>query len=137
MTLIEIQQKIHLTTTPPVVCSSCGGQYPHRRHVDFGAAWDGPMISLGSEEQGIIGHSVDDLIVCEDCLKDAAELVGFGDVTALEESRRALVEHQNNVGQRLAKALEYVERLEKALASRESLEEVLRPKRGPGRPRKE
>jgi hypothetical protein len=27
--------------SPPAACSSCYGQYPQRRHVDFGASWDG------------------------------------------------------------------------------------------------
>lgn len=138
MSMIEATQKIRLAPVPPVACSSCGGQYTDRRHVDFGAAWDGPMISAGDESRGVIGHAVDDLIVCEDCLRDAAKLLGWQDITALQTAFDDLRRHQDQVGVRLASALEHVESLERAARSRDRLEEVLRPpRRGPGRPRKD
>jgi hypothetical protein len=34
---------------PPTMCSACFGQYPDRNHVDFEAAWDGPVINSNGD----------------------------------------------------------------------------------------
>jgi hypothetical protein len=65
--------------TPPA-CSGCFQQKLTKRHVDFDVAYDGPSMM---NPQG--GHQpIDDLILCEDCLRTAGVLVGLGDVEAME-----------------------------------------------------
>lgn len=121
--------KIHIAEHPPVACSSCGGQYTDRTHVDFGSAGDYGMAAV----EGVAGGklvSLDDLVVCEECLTAAASLIGLGDVEDAEERNRALNERLTDTGQRLGKALDAVNKLEQAVAA---LGEVKRP---PGRPRK-
>ena len=54
----------------PPVCLACGGAKPHVRHVDFQAAYDGPTFR---EEGAVV--TVDDLMICEDCVREAAELL--------------------------------------------------------------
>lgn len=64
------------------MCSSCFGQYPQRRHIDFESSWDGPVIKDGiMGENGEISQrvpvSIDELIVCEDCIEAAAKMLGM------------------------------------------------------------
>jgi hypothetical protein len=122
--------KIREAHTPPVACSSCGGQYPDRRHVDFGSAGDYGMVA----SQNVAGGkmvSVDDLIVCDECLTAAAAVLGLADVTEAETRVERLNERLTDTGQRLGKALEAIEKLKAAVSA---VEQVKRP---PGRPRKE
>lgn len=118
--------KIHLAETPPVACSSCGGQYTDRQHVDFGAGWDGPMVAPGHVAGGKM-VAVDDLIVCNECVRTAAALVGMGDTQELEQRVVGLNERLTDTGQRLGKALEAVEKLKAAVGA---VEQVEGPRRG-------
>jgi hypothetical protein len=52
-------------------CSSCFASKPQMRHVDLEAYYDGPAIK--QENGDYVG--VDDLIICEDCLKSAGLVV--------------------------------------------------------------
>lgn len=52
-----------LADPKPVYCSSCFAQQPHKDHIDFEVAWDGPVINTDG-----IRIPIDDLYVCEDCL---------------------------------------------------------------------
>jgi hypothetical protein len=79
-------QKIHLAEIPPTHCTSCFAQVPLKRHVDFSAYYDGPV--FGDIE--IVGGGkvvIDDLILCEDCVKAAAQLIGLDDVEPRAQSR--------------------------------------------------
>jgi hypothetical protein len=125
--LLAPADKIHLAETPPVVCSSCFGQYTGRRHVDFGAAWDGPMVPPDQTVAGGKMVSVDDLVVCEDCLRFAAQLIGLGDVGERDERIERLNERLTDTGQRLGKALEANEKLREAISAQEHVEG---PRRG-------
>lgn len=107
---------------PPHVCSSCGGQYVERLHVDFGAAWDGPMIP----SEHIAGHqpiSVDDLIVCEECVRAAAELVGMAPRD--DDTIERLTTDLDVLGDRLAGAVQYIATLEQTLAGKDNLAELM------------
>jgi hypothetical protein len=106
------------------------GQYTGRRHVDFGAAWDGPMVPPDQSVAGGKMVSVDDLVICEECLTFAAALVGLGDVSERDERIDRLNERLTATGQRLGKALEANEKLQAAFSAQEQV------KRPPGRPRK-
>lgn len=63
---------VHETETP-AYCSACFSQNPQLRHVDFDAAWDGPVLD---HESGI-KQVIDDLILCEECIGAAARLLGY------------------------------------------------------------
>jgi hypothetical protein len=52
----------------PPYCASCFNK-PEGRCVDFEAAYDGPVIP------GAVATPVDDLIICEDCLKEAFDVL--------------------------------------------------------------
>jgi hypothetical protein len=74
---------MRIADTPPAFCAGCYGQYPDRRHVDFEAAWDGPVFEGEGVHTGDGGArsklpvGIDDLVICEDCLKSAAKLLGW------------------------------------------------------------
>lgn len=59
-------------TGMPTHCSSCFGQDTKARHVDFDAAWDGPVFN----EDGL-KVPIDDLILCEHCIAEAARILGW------------------------------------------------------------
>jgi hypothetical protein len=120
--------KIRLADKPPVACASCHGQYVDRRHVDFGAAYDGPMLP-NEEVAGGNMVSVDDLIVCEDCLKTAAAVIGLSDPADVQGELDQMVAQHEQVTERLAGAMAYINRLESANRERDTLEDALRPKR--------
>src|ERR1044072_6713270 len=69
----------------PAYCSACFQAKPHLPHVDLEAYWDGPIIQGTSHKQPI-----DDLILCEDCLKSAAEFIGYAEHKKLLHERNAL-----------------------------------------------
>jgi hypothetical protein len=54
-------------------------------HIDFESYWDGPIIDGKDFKQPI-----DDLIICEDCLKVAAEVIGFSEHKKLLHERNEL-----------------------------------------------
>lgn len=88
MSTTYTQTKIHVTEAPPFVCSSCGCQHMDSRHVDFGAAWDGPVLEVPESTNR---HAVDDLVICDICLHEAFTALAFDerpvhvDVAALEQ----------------------------------------------------
>lgn len=75
---------IRVADVAPPYCSACFQQKPQQRHVDFGASWDGPVLEALAGAVGVIGQSIDELIVCEDCVKDAARKIGLVDAGQLE-----------------------------------------------------
>lgn len=74
-----------LASPTPPYCSSCFGAKPAKAHIDFEAYWDGPIIDGAGFKQPI-----DDLIICEDCLKAAGEVIGLADHKKLLAERNAL-----------------------------------------------
>jgi hypothetical protein len=109
--------KIALTT--PAACASCFGQYPDRTHIDFEAAYDGPVINSDDN----IKMPVDDLIICEDCLQEAFRLIPDERTERIAELEREL-EGQR---ERLVGKDVYIRQLEESVA-RKTLPEVPRPK---------
>jgi hypothetical protein len=109
--------KIALTT--PAACASCFGQYPDRTHIDFEAAYDGPVINSDDN----IKMPVDDLIVCDECLQQAARLLPNEQGERIKELEREL-EGQR---ERLVGKDVYIRQLEESVA-RKTLPEVPRPK---------
>ena len=115
-----MSDKIHVPEVAPAMCSSCFGQYPERTHVDFTASWDGPVV-----ENGIVGEngevatsvkvSIDELILCEDCVREAARLVGMVEPSEADEVER-LRGMLRERSEELAGLRHYTEKLEAAVA---------------------
>lgn len=62
-----------LTNIPPAYCSSCFNQDPEALHVDMEAYWDGPVPEAKGD--GYDAVAIDDLVVCEACVREAASLL--------------------------------------------------------------
>lgn len=71
----------------PPFCAACF-QHSTGDHVDFEASYDGPVI----EKDGI-KIPVDDLILCRDCVRAAAELIGMVEPDRTAEYITGLEEH--------------------------------------------
>jgi hypothetical protein len=99
--------KIRLAEPAPPYCAACFQAKPKSTHVDFGASYDGPMLPALKGAVGVIGQSIDDLVICEDCIQHAAALVGLGDVADLEGKLQAKEDAIDRLHDRIA-ALEEV-----------------------------
>lgn len=77
---------MRIASKNPPRCSVCFEQKPKEVHVDFNVAFDGPVIP----GQPLV--SIDDLIVCKSCLKQAAKLIGMSDKQELENKYELLSE---------------------------------------------
>lgn len=111
---------ISLAASRPGACSGCFQSKTDKRMVDLGAAYDGPTFR---DEAGQL-ISVDDNIVCEDCIREAAM------VLSLDENPTADLERQLEEARKIGRAWQrYAEGLEGALAHRPEPK-----KRPPGRP---
>lgn len=81
---------IRLTDVAPPYCSACFGPKITERHVDFGAAWDGPVVPSLQHVVGVVGHTIDDLVICEECVIRAARLLGLTRNDELERQNAQL-----------------------------------------------
>jgi hypothetical protein len=92
----------------------CFGQYPDRRHVDFNAYWDGPVFARDDGDvAGGAPISVDDLVICEECVRAAATVLELTD----EDTRRHVLQMEREVEElreRLARRDDYIAKLEDA-----------------------
>jgi hypothetical protein len=97
----------------PMYCSACMNQQPALRHVDFDAATDR---GYGNVEATKV--AMDDLILCEGCVKRGAELLGM--VDSKEQAERiADLEKRLDVKERQYKQAQgYADRMEDALQHR-------------------
>lgn len=91
-------------------CSACFGAYHDRQHVDFEAYYDGPVI------EGSVRVAIDDLVLCELCLENAANLLGF------EAGAKAKIEKKNaeikRLSEQLLKQERYALKLQEAFDSK-------------------
>lgn len=111
---------VSLAPRPPAVCAACFNSKPGKRHVDLGAAYDGPAF----RDDAGVAQSVDDNIVCEDCIREAARLLSLDEQPIRDVERRA-----ETAEKAAADWQHYAEGLEASLAHRPE------PKRRPpGRP---
>ena len=134
---MSAEGKIKLAEVPPTYCSSCFGQMPQDRHVDFGAYWDGPVIEPKNTENGVQQVQIDDLVICETCIIRAAGILGLVNAPDLVEQVRHLkarVQHleQGNAdlaraGRRLVEVADLG--LSRQRASRERFEDAMRARR--------
>jgi hypothetical protein len=104
----------------PAYCAACFQAKPGSPHVDFGSAYDGPVLV---DDAGV-RQSIDDLVVCESCVRDATRVLELH-VAPIDD-----VERDRAAAERDARAWrEYAVALEAAHARRPEP-----PRRGPGRP---
>ena len=83
----------------PPFCSCCFQAKPQTLHIDFEAAFDGPVIN----NEDNIKMSIDDLIICKDCLEAAAQIVGFVNAIELKVENRELGEALEDAKEQLEK----------------------------------
>lgn len=55
----------------PAYCSVCYQAGGDKTYVDFGSAWDGPVLTLEDGRK----QPIDDLVVCSGCLAEAFDLL--------------------------------------------------------------
>jgi hypothetical protein len=112
----------------PMYCSACGCQDGEKRHVDFDAGCD-----RGYGAEGAVKVAMEDLILCETCLRSGAALVGM--VDGDEPGQRIAQLEQQLAAEKLRadKAVAYADRMEGALQARPEPLKVRRPR---GRPPK-
>lgn len=101
-------------------CSACFNQEPSKRHVDFGASYDGPVMSTGSEENPI-RVSIDELVLCEDCLSSGAEILGLVNADEQVTANEELAQRVEELSERLAGAVAYISKLEETASTRGTL----------------
>lgn len=119
--------EIRKAQPPPSHCSSCFGQYPDREHVDFCAVWEGPVVEHKSV--GVTPVSIDELIICETCIRAAAALLGL--VEPAEDAEQ-VAERETAIGdlrERLTGQADYIRSLEQAAEKRGTLEQAMAPRK--------
>lgn len=106
----------------PAYCSGCFQSKPQMRHIDFQVAWDGPTIkeglATGDGVQHEIAVTIDDLILCEECVCAAAAHVGMVDpgkesaeLAQMREINERLVERNRGLE-------DYASKMEAAVSAR-------------------
>lgn len=114
---------------PPNRCSSCFGQQPDVRHVDFGANWEGPAFRDEKVAGGQWQHS-DDLVLCQNCLTVGLGALGL-ELAGPAAARAEQLESENqNLRDRLAAALSYIDEVEREQRARASLIDQLSERDG-------
>lgn len=122
--------RIRLAPKSPAYCAACFSPHPGERHIDFGAAYDGPMVPSLVNVAGLTAQSIDELIVCETCVKRAAALLGLGDVEAAEQGLDDARAATDVLHEQIAAYKDHIAQLEQVRASDERLASLLpRPKR--------
>jgi hypothetical protein len=118
-------------TGVPTFCSACHNQNPTLQHVDFDAACDR---GYGTQDDNPdIKINMDDLILCETCLRDAARHIGMVDNNTQREYIARLERSLDETQKLRDQAVKYANRMEEALANRPEPVHATRPR---GRPKK-
>jgi hypothetical protein len=123
---------MRVTEITPTHCSSCFAQKNGEVHVDFDAAWDGPVFNEAEEHEQPRFVAIDELVICESCLREAGALIQLKPAERIEREKVVLEERVRELSERLAGAVEHIGRLEEAQASGERLVARLAPP-APGR----
>jgi hypothetical protein len=96
----------------PAYCACCFTQKIGTRHIDFEAYFDGPVIDPGNGMK----QTIDDLILCEDCVRTAAKFIGMVDNEEANEELAKLRAEVNQLRALRARNAQKLSRIEKALA---------------------
>jgi len=103
-------------TEMPAFCSGCHGQTPDYRHIDFESYWDGPVLDLANGMK----QCIDDLILCEQCVKEAAHMLGWMDAKRQQLETKRLQDELETAQQNIAKLERHSRALAAALQDRPS-----------------
>lgn len=124
----------------PSLCTACGNAGDETtRFVDLDCEREGPVVldtngDLATDRKGAV-VTLDDVFVCEGCVRIQAELIGFRPELhsrQMRENEQAKLSREYWM-ERAKRAETDLERTTERLRRAES---ELRPVRGPGRPRK-
>jgi hypothetical protein len=107
-----VANKIRLAEHAPPACASCFSQQPDMPHVDFGAYFDGPVLDGAKHIQ------VDDLVICEQCLTEAASILGLTSNAKLEERIQRAAQRLGESEARNEAQAKHIADLTAALASK-------------------
>ena len=99
-------------TTRITFCSACGNQQSVR-HVDFDAACD-----RGYGKAEAVEVALDDLILCEGCIRRGAEILGIEDSAVLKAEKEQLEAKLDTQRKALVQAQKYADTMEEALQHR-------------------
>jgi hypothetical protein len=110
--------RIHIAEPAPPRCSACFQAKPQEAHVDFSASYDGPVVPALDGAAGVVGHMIDELILCSECIRTAAVLVGMGDAGAVIAERDQLEAGNRELRSQLAGYKDYTDKLEAANQAR-------------------
>lgn len=91
-------------------CASCNRQDLDLRHIDFEAYYDGPMV-----DEETYRYQVTDLIICENCLKEASHILGYVQADDIKQENAELGEALEARVAEIEKLHELVSDLEKTV----------------------
>ncbi len=83
-TSLKIRVAPQIAGRTPPYCSSCFQQQFKKRHVDYSVAWDGGTL----RDAGGTLITIDDLILCEDCVKLGADVLAHDPDTKMGDELR-------------------------------------------------
>lgn len=126
---VHVANQIRPTGTP-VYCSACRNQDSSCRHIDFDADCDR---GYGDRDDGLL-INMDDLILCETCIRSAGVLVGMQDARELEHELDTLRKLHRQEHDRADQLETYLNKLEDSFSARP--EQIVAPRRR-GRPPRE
>jgi hypothetical protein len=95
----------------PMYCSSCFNQQPNLKHIDFDAACDRGF--YGGENSTRI--TMDDLVLCEECIGEAARFLDWMPASEIKAALRAKDERIDRLEKDLKKAQRYAGNMEEVL----------------------
>lgn len=101
---------MRIAETPPPYCCCCHSDCVGKVTIDFEAYYDGPVLEAEHYK-----YQVDDLYLCEDCIKTAGRLVGMGDIEALKVENNELGEAFNVKLEEIESLRNYAKGLKEAL----------------------
>lgn len=119
---------MRLIEKAPAFCSSCHQQKPNTLHVDFDAYWDGPVLDAANGMK----QSIDDLIICKDCLTAAGILIGMEDGVKVRQENRELGRANKRLDEQIQSQKKVISDLTHTLQEAQKNPDVL--KRAGGRP---
>lgn len=108
-------------------CSSCFRQDLAARYVDMEAYWDGPTMKQDNGDY----FSIDDLVICEKCLKEAGSLIGLFPAEDIKQENAELgriLEEKNQEIEQLHTSYSHLQKTHAALTDEKIQRPVGKPK---------
>lgn len=105
----------------PGLCSRCFLSKLDNPYVDFQVFWDGPVVPGAATDSfdALPSNPIDDLFLCHDCLVEAGNLIGLGDVVDLENQVAVLTDELVVLRRERLDAVKRLDTVETALTGRQ------------------